>query len=418
MKRALASALFGLALWGADQNPTLSEQEKRDLNNALREAGASPDESLRAIEKHLAKYPNSPRRPELERSAVRAAIEARDDRRLILYGERVLGRETGDAFTLERMTRALLQSDSTESAETALGYARRFEAEVRQALRGGPPARVVQSDWRDGLERSLSQALTYEARAAGNLGRASEAIALAQRAFETYPNAESAREGARWLERAGDPEAGARRLSDALTIPDPRTTDADRVRDRARMGQLWRQATGSDSGLGDLLLEAFDRNMELLQARALRLRANDPNSGLTDPREFTLAGLNGNRLSMASLRGKVLILDFWATWCIPCREQHPLYQQVMRQLQDAEVVFLSISTDEDPQAVKKFLAEHPWPEPVWFEDGLSRALAVTEIPTTIVIGRDGKVAGRINGFVAEHFVERLTERIRDALNAK
>jgi thiol-disulfide isomerase/thioredoxin len=416
MKRLLACALIAIALCGADRKPAISEQEQRDLSNALREAGTNPVENLRAIDGHLAKYPGSPRRPELERAALRAAIEAKDDQRLILYGERVLARESGDLSILERVTRALLQTDTEETSERALQYARRYEETAQRELADGPPAGPGKSEWRNDLDRSLGRALTYEARATGNLGRFGPALALAQRAFDAYPNGESAREIARWLERSGEPEAAARHLADAFTIPDPRTTDADRARDRARMGELWRRAKGSDAGLGDLLLEAFDRNVALVHARELRLRDNDPNALLSDPMEFTLSGLNGDRLSMAGLKGKILVLDFWATWCVPCRAQHPLYQQIKQRFQDnGDVVFLSISTDDDRQAVKPFLAEQKWRDPVWFEDGLSRALAIASIPTTIVIDRNGKVFSRMNGYEPEHFVEMLSERIKDAL---
>jgi thioredoxin-related protein len=85
---------------------------------------------------------------------------------------------------------------------------------------------------------------------------------------------------------------------------------------------------------------------------------------------------------------------------------------------NSDVVFLSISTDDDRQAVKPFLAEQKWQDPVWFEDGLSRALAIASIPTTIVIDRNGKVFSRMNGYEPEHFVEMLSERIKDALEGQ
>src|SRR5690349_12993824 len=95
--------------------PQLSPQEQSDLENALSEAGSSPNEYLRALEKHLEKYPRSPRKEELERAAVRSAMEANDDRRIITWGERVLSRQPDDLQILERVTRSLLAIESTES---------------------------------------------------------------------------------------------------------------------------------------------------------------------------------------------------------------------------------------------------------------------------------------------------------------
>jgi thiol-disulfide isomerase/thioredoxin len=391
-------------------------QEQADLEKALSEAGSSPLEYLRAIERHLQQYPNSPRRAELERAAARAALEAGDDGRIIVYGERVLARQPDDLQILEQVTRALLAGGPKENSERALQYARRYEMLVRQMQKDNGPSGPSAAQWRSETDRGIGRALCDQARATGNLGRLDEALALAQRAFETYPNADSARETALWYERLGKPEEAARCLADAFTIPDPGSTDAGRARDRGRMGELYRQAKGSERGLGDLVLEAYDRNVALIHTRELSMRESDPNARLTDPMEFTLTGLDGQKLSMASLKGKVVVFDFWATWCEPCRSQHPLYEQVKQRFQDnPDVVFLSIDTDEDREPVKPFLEEEKWLDQVYFEDGLSRALRITTIPTTIIIEKRGQVFSRMNGYVPERFVDLLTGRIRDAL---
>ena len=205
-------------------------------------------------------------------------------------------------------------------------------------------------------------------------------------------------------------------MADAFTVQDARNTDAERARDRGRLGELYVKVHGSEKGLGDLVLEAYDRNLAAVKARQLRMRANDANAQLTDPMEFTLGSVDGSKLQMATLKGKVVILDIWATWCGPCRAQHPLYQEVEKRFAgNADVVFLSINTDEEQAAVKPFLAEVKWPEKAYFEDGLARALKINGIPATIVIGRDGAVFSRMNGYVPELFVESLTSKIQDAL---
>jgi thiol-disulfide isomerase/thioredoxin len=275
---------------------------------------------------------------------------------------------------------------------------------------------VTVAEWHDRTDRALSRALCYEARAAGTLGRGEDALALARRSFETYANAESAREVARCYERMGKFADAARALADAFMVTDRTNTDEDRARDRQRMGELYRRATGSDAGLGALVLEAYDRNQAWLGARQLRLRAEDPNAQLKRPMEFTLSRLDGPALHLDSLQGKVLVLDFWATWCGPCRAQHPLYAEVEKRFAgDARVVFLSVNAGEDRATVKSFLAEQQWTGPVYFEDGLSRALAVLSLPTTLIIGKDGQVFRRLTGYVEETFVDTLTERIREAL---
>jgi len=140
-------AVGALVLLAALSSVCLAQgQEQADLEKALSAAGSSPLEYLRAIEKHLEQYPDTARRPELERAAVRAAIEARDDQRSIVYGERVLARQPDDLQILEQVTRALLATDSKEAWERALKYARRLrragpaDAEGRRARRPGTRA--------------------------------------------------------------------------------------------------------------------------------------------------------------------------------------------------------------------------------------------------------------------------------------
>jgi thiol-disulfide isomerase/thioredoxin len=404
---------------GFAQKPDQAEAEEQQLEEALAEAGSSAVDFIRALETHLAKHPDSKRRPELERALAKAALETKDDKRIVLYGERVLVRDCDDLQLLDRVARALLAGGENGKArsERALNYARRFEVGLRQAEKSKPSGRVSPAQWREEIDRGLGRALALQARATGNLGRTAEAAVLAQTSYDTYPTAEAARETARWLARSGKYEEAVRRYADAFTISDPRSTDADRASARASMGELYRKLNGSESGLGDLVLEAYDRTTALLGERRLKLRQADPNVQVTNPAEFILTALDGDKLALASLRGKVLVMDFWATWCGPCRVQHPLYQEVQRKFKDrSDVVFLSVNTDEERDGVREFLEAHNWEKKVYFEDGLSSALRVSSIPTTVLLDKKGEVISRMNGFIPERFVEMLTERIREALS--
>jgi thiol-disulfide isomerase/thioredoxin len=407
--RAAAIAALAAAVAFAQQ---LSKTESDDLNKALADANGSPKDYLRALEKHLQKYPDSPRKNDLERAAALSAIEAKDDGGTVQWGERVLGRQPDDLQMLEPVARALVEAGGKPEAERALKYARRYETLAREMQAQRPR----DGEWQNQTDAGIARGLSLEARATATLGRLDEALGLAQRAYETYPSAAAARAVADCSERAGKAAEAARAMADAFTVQDAKNTDADRARDRGRLGELYGKAHGSEKGLGDLVLEAYDRNLALVKARQLRMRANDPNAQLTDPMEFTLSAVDGAKLQMATLKGKVVILDIWATWCGPCRAQHPLYQQVMKRFAEkADVVFLSIDTDEDRAAVKPFLEQVKWPETVYFEDGLARALKINSIPATIVIGRDGAVFSRMNGYVPELFVDSLTAKIQDAL---
>jgi thiol-disulfide isomerase/thioredoxin len=326
----------------------------------------------------------------------------------------VLGRRPDDLGILEAVARALLAGDSREGWERALRYARRSQDLLLQELNDASQRRVS-PEFHEQVDREMAAALVAEGCAAGSLGRPADAVALTRRAFETFPNADAARETARWSEALNRPLDAARALADAITVPDPRAGIEERARDRARMDELYRQAKGSAAGEGDMLIEAFDRNVALAHARQLRNRAGDPNALVPDPMDFTVGGPDGSKLSMATLKGKVVVLDFWATWCIPCREQHPLLAQVRQQFAaNPDVVFLAIDTDDDRTLVKPFLQQTVWDDRVYFDDGLSRKLSVMSLPTIVIFDRNAKLFSRLTGS-SPRMAATLTDRINEAL---
>ncbi len=408
--------LFLLLPFLATGQQTASDTEEKELGKALAEAGNSQIDFIRALENHLARYPNSAKKPEIERALVKASIDLKDDRRIILYGGWVLDHEAGDPQILDRVTRALLSTDAKETSERALQYAKRYEEQVA-ALRKQPPAgHFGAGEWRMEIDRSVARAIVLQARATGNLGRFDDAVSLAEKSYAEFPTAEGAREISRWLIKLGREDEAIPHLADAFTISDSSNTDAARMQDRNRMGELYKKLHGSETGLGDLVLESYDRTSALLAGRKLQVRSNDPNAQATALMDFTLPGLNGDSLKLASLKGKTVIFDFWATWCAPCRAQHPLYEQVKRRFADnPDVFFLSVNADDDREGVPAFLKDNQWSNSVYFEDGLARMLQITSIPTTIIVDKRGEIASRMNGFNPERFVDLLTERIEQTL---
>ncbi|MCW5979237.1 MAG: TlpA family protein disulfide reductase [Bryobacteraceae bacterium] len=416
-RNLLLLAASAAACLGQQLSP--EDAERDHFNRAMAEAGTSPIDYARALEQHLEKYPETPRRPVIERSIVQAAMEARDHARLIRFGERVLTREPDNFTVLERVTRALLRNDAQPESEKALVYARQYEATLRKLEESGPPPVSNRGELMRQLEMRMGKALLYQARAAGNLGKREEAVELARRSYQTSPTAESAREAGRWLSRLGRDEEAIRAYAEAFAIADPDRTDAMQAADRARMNELYLKHHDSEAGLGDLILEAWDRAAGLLEAKRAAIRKADPNYDLSTPSEFVLSALEGESLKLSSLRGKVVVADFWATWCQPCRAQQPLYEEAMAKYEGRDdVVFLNINSDQERDAVNPFLETYGWSKKVYFEDGLQRALNVSSIPTTIIFDKRGEVASRIVGFIPDRFVDMLTERIDRILREK
>jgi thiol-disulfide isomerase/thioredoxin len=388
--------------------------EDDSLRQALGEAGNSPVDFVRAIEAHLQKFPNTARRLELERALVKVSTELKDDDRIVKYGEDVLAHEPDNAQVLEHVATSLLRQGGKQNAAQALKFAKHFQDLLQAAT--APGSGRDEAKLKEGADRGNARALMLQARAEGLLEEYPKACDLAELSFAAYPSVEAAREASRWLAAMGKNEEAVRYLAKAFTISELKSTDPDAAHDRARMGELYKQWKGSDTGLGDLILQEYDHTSAAFAARRQDLRKLDPNADAKEPAQFTLSGVLGDKLALASLKGKVVVLDFWATWCGPCRLQHPLYEEVKKRFKDREdVVFLAIDTDDDHSIVKPFLDQNQWNPKVYFEDGLGSMLQVTSIPTTVILDKQGGVSSRMNGFLPDRFVDMLSDRIRDAL---
>jgi thiol-disulfide isomerase/thioredoxin len=421
----LSCAMFAGFAWGgqaaapapAAPAESAEEAQQRELSVAMQEAGNSPVDFVRILEQHLKKYPNGKGHDSIERALVLAAIESKDDRRIAQYGEHVLENNPKDVQILQKVAAALLAKGDRESTEKAYGYAHRLELELTERRPQAPPEGYTQARWQNYTEHHLADALRLEAEAAGKSGKTAEAQALAKRSWETNPTSAGAREWGRWLLADGKIVDALEHYADAFTLEDPDSTEQDRARDRAKMSELYRQGHKSEKGLGDMVLEAYDRTFALSAARLAKLREVEPNLQAKAVMDFTLPAVNGQALKMESLKGKTVVMDFWATWCGPCKVQRPMYQQVEAMYAtNSNVVFLSINTDEDRRLVAPYVAGQKWTNPVYYESGLGSLLRVASIPTTIVLNRDGQIHSRMSGFIPERFVDMLKSRIEETLH--
>jgi thiol-disulfide isomerase/thioredoxin len=109
--------------------------------------------------------------------------------------------------------------------------------------------------------------------------------------------------------------------------------------------------------------------------------------------KFEITSLDGKPVSLEALKGKVVVLDFWATWCGPCVAALPKITETTAKYQDKGVVFYAVNQQEEPSIIKEFLAAEKLKVPVALDaDGaVGAAFAVQGIPQTVVIDKQGKV---------------------------
>lgn len=116
--------------------------------------------------------------------------------------------------------------------------------------------------------------------------------------------------------------------------------------------------------------------------------------------DFYLESLTGEKVQLKSLKGKVIFLNFWATWCGPCKEEMPSMEALCQGFKDKGFAFLTISLDyEGRKTVKKFMEKQQYDFPVLL-DPTSKTLQlfqVSRIPTTVIIDRGGRMIGRVIG---------------------
>lgn len=384
--------------------------EEEALEESLREAGSSPIEYSRVLERHLKRFPQTERKEEILRALAQAALEQKDSKRALLYGIPVIDAGNRNIALHDAVCKALIQRNAEGDAAKALDYARKMRSiieEQQKLLSEEKGFSAVRARRLDELNSAAAKAILHEARSLARMGDEGAAQEALDRSWSVAALEDTARERSALHERAGRKREAATAFADAVATGGlDLTNPADRLRLTALAG----------GEAGQLLIEAWARSEARTREREARLRTVDPNYGAARIIDYTLSAVEGAPLELRSLLGKVVVIDFWATWCGPCRAQHPLYEEVKQRFASRQdVVFIAVSTDEDRPAVPRFLEAMGWSKAVYYDDGLALNQRVTSIPTTMVLDRDGNVASRLHGFAASTFVDVLTNRIKAAL---
>jgi cytochrome c biogenesis protein CcmG, thiol:disulfide interchange protein DsbE len=169
------------------------------------------------------------------------------------------------------------------------------------------------------------------------------------------------------------------------------------------------------------LIIAFDALLVIVVAVLLFQRAAPQataalglNAGTEPAPAFTLATLDGDSISLDSLRGQVVLVNFWASWCPPCRIEMPGFERVYRARRDEGFVILGIATDPHARAaIEAFIAEHDITYPILLASPqVVRAYGgVKALPESFLVDRDGIVRHRVVGYFAEPALRAAVSRM-------
>jgi cytochrome c biogenesis protein CcmG, thiol:disulfide interchange protein DsbE len=143
----------------------------------------------------------------------------------------------------------------------------------------------------------------------------------------------------------------------------------------------------------------------------------EPASGLAP--DFTLKSFDGQEITLSQLKGKVVLLDFWATWCGPCKESIPHLIQLYKNYRERGFELVGMNVDKgDGQVVRRFILSMDIPYPVvTAPEEVVRSYRVTGIPAAFLIDKDGKIRERMVGFSGA-IAQQLNTKVADLTSEK
>ncbi len=117
--------------------------------------------------------------------------------------------------------------------------------------------------------------------------------------------------------------------------------------------------------------------------------------------QASFKNINGETVSLKDLKGKVVVMNFWATWCPPCIKELPSLQKLSKELAgEKDIVFMAIEVDQDIDKAAKFMAKNKYTLPLYTLDSpLPAELASESIPVTVVLAKNGDIVGKHVGMM-------------------
>jgi thiol-disulfide isomerase/thioredoxin len=381
--------------------------EQQALQKAIGEASNDRAALVKNLEAFLKQHPQSAQRSQIYRALVEACLQLRDFPRAVDYAERLVSLNPDDISNTVLTIQLLDRYGDTAGYRRGVFYCSRVMEYVDHQSSADKSKRQSVEDWETSKNRDRSSLLLIR----GGLYQKLKDLPNAQKDFEAsyalLPTSVAAEHLGELAETRNDLTSAVLQYARSFALADGTTNSTPRVDLRKKLGNAWRLAHGSEDGLGEYMLHTFDDVSTSVAKKSTR------NSDAKDPYDFTLRKVaDGSAIRFADAKGKIAVLNFWATWCGPCRALEPLFDRVAaRYVGRNDVVFYALNCDDDESLVQPYLAAEKFKTPAMFADGLERVFQVGNFPTTLVLDRSGKIAFRADGFDPGGFEKNLMDAI-------
>ena len=417
---SLIAGGLGLAQDKQDKQAPVPAQpvdSDEELRKAIESSGGSETQIITNLEGYLKKFPKSEHRQEIEGEIYKIAVKVRDRDRAISYGQKLVEANEANIDALTNLVTMLRERKADGDLNVAVTYANQLVRQFEGIVSSSPkPKRISAAQWEERKQQGLASVYLVRARIHADMGSDEKAKADLLKSFEAVRMAGAAVVLGELAEKRKAVDEAIDHYALAFAIALATNEDVDAKAIRKKLSQLYTGKNGSETGLGDKLLKAYDAYVKEREERLAKLEVPNINEGANSALGFKLTKLDGSKLDLATLRGKVVVFNFWATWCGPCLTEMPMFEKTIAKFkEDKDVVFLAVTTDEDRELVAPFLKQHKFNLPVAYADYLNDFFSVSSIPTTIILDRKGEVAFRQAGYNPRtDFVSELSGRIEDA----